>query len=50
MSSLGLMNSQYNIARFNWKIWCLKKEKFMTYLMVCPTFQKQEWKGLQKFN
>jgi hypothetical protein len=43
MSSLGLMNSQYNIARFNWKIWCLKKEKFMGYLMVCQTFQKQEW-------
>lgn len=43
MSFLGLMNSQYNIARFNWKIWCLTKENFMRYLMVCQAFQKQEW-------
>lgn len=47
MSSLGLMNSQYNITRFNWKIWCLKKEKFMRYLMVYQTIQKQEWNPIK---
>jgi hypothetical protein len=42
MSSLGLMNSQYNITKVQLENLMSQERKFMRYLMVYQTIQKQE--------